>query len=156
MALENLPEKLSELAQTGVAKTKELFDAGMAKTKELTEIGRLKVDNASEQETIKKAYLEIGKLYFAERGMDPEAPYSALCEKIAASKAKIDYNQERINDLKAAGAPVDVEAEDTCAEEVFECPCCPDSAPTEEAPAEEAPVEEVPAEKAPAGDEPKE
>lgn len=151
MALENLPEKLSELAQTGVAKTKELFDAGMAKTKELTEIGRLKVDNASEQETIKKAYLEIGKLYFAERGMDPEAPYSALCEKIAASKAKIDYNQERINDLKAAGAPVDVESEDICAEEGFECPCCTDNAP-----AEEAPVEETPAEEAPAEDEPKE
>lgn len=151
MALENLPEKLSELAQTGVAKTKELFDAGMAKTKELTEIGRLKVDNASEQEAIKKAYLEIGKLYFAERGMDPEAPYSALCEKIAASKAKIDYNQERINDLKAAGAPMDVEDE-----EGFECPCCPDDAPAEEAPVVEAPVEEVPAEDAPAEDEPKE
>lgn len=141
MALENLPEKLSELAQTGVAKTKELIDAGMAKTKELTEIGRLKVDNATEQEAIKKAYLEIGKLYFAERGMDPEAPYSALCEKIAASKAKIEYNQERIADLKAAGAPADVEdaevdeaapAEDTC-----ECPCCP----TEEAPAEDQPEE---------------
>ena len=117
MALENLPEKLSELAQTGVAKTKELFDAGMAKTKELTEIGRLKVDNASEQEAIKKAYLEIGKLYFAERGMNPEAPYSALCEKIAASKAKIDYNQERII-----------------------------AVPTEEVSAEEAPAEDEPKE----------
>lgn len=149
MALENLPEKLSELAQTGVAKTKELFDAGRAKTKELTEIGRLKVDNASEQEAIKKAYLEIGKLYFAERGMDPEAPYSALCEKIAASKAKIDYNQERIADLKAAGAPADEEPEDV-GEETFECPSCPDTAPVE------TPIEEVPAEEAPAEDEPKE
>lgn len=146
MALENLPEKLSELAQTGVAKTKELFDAGMAKTKELTEIGRLKVDNASEQEAIKKAYLEIGKLYFAERGMNPEAPYSALCEKIAASKAKIDYNQERIIDLKAAGAPVDVEPEEDAAEETTECPCCPDAVPTEEVSAEEAPAEDEPKE----------
>lgn len=142
MALENLPEKLSELAQTGVAKTKELIDAGMAKTKELTEIGRLKVDNASEQEAIKKAYLEIGKLYFAERGMDPEAPYSALCEKIAASKAKIDYNQERIADLRASGAPTDAEfAEDG---EV------PDEAQPEDVcedqPQEAAPVEEQPEE----------
>lgn len=140
MALENLTEKLSELAQTGVAKTKELFDVGVSKTKELTEIGRLKVDNATEQEAIKKAYLEIGKLYFAERGMDPEAPYSALCEKISASKAKIEYNQERIADLRAAGAPADVEdaeveeavpAEDTC-----KCPCCQEPAPTEEQPEE--------------------
>lgn len=156
MALENLSEKLSELAQTGVAKTKELFDVGMAKTKELTEIGRLKVDNASEQEAIKKAYLEIGKLYFAERGMDPEAPYSALCEKIAAAKAKIDYNQERINDLKAAGAPVDEEPEDASVEESIECPCCPDDASVEEISSEEIPSEEAPADEASADDEPKE
>lgn len=151
MALENLSEKLSELAQTGVAKTKELLDAGMAKTKELTEIGRLKVDNASEQEAIKKAYLEIGKLYFAERGMDPEAPYSALCEKIAASKAKIDYNQERIADLKAAGAPADVEdagvedvevEEDAPAGDACDgCPCCQEPAPAEDQPAEDQPEE---------------
>lgn len=134
MALENLPEKLTELAQTGVAKTKELFDAGMAKTKELTEIGRLRVDNATEQESIKKAYLEIGKLYFAERGMDPEAPYSALCEKIAAAKARIEYNQERIADLKAAGAPADAEVEEEAPTE----DACEDSAPPEApAPAEE-------------------
>lgn len=138
MALENLTEKLSELAQTGVAKTKELLDAGMSKTKELTEIGRLKVDNASEQEAIKKAYLEIGKLYFAERGMDPEAPYSALCEKIAASKAKIEYNLERIDDLKAAGAPADDEEPVEPVENVphCECPCCQDPAPAEDLPEE--------------------
>ena len=34
--------------------------------------------------------------------MAPEAPYTALCEKIAASKAKVEYNQERIADIKAA------------------------------------------------------
>lgn len=104
MALEELSGKVSELAQTGVAKAKELIDAGVAKTKELTEIGKLKVENASEQEAIKKAYLEIGKLYFAERGMAPEAPYTALCEKVAASKAKIAYNEERIADIKAASS----------------------------------------------------
>ena len=140
MDFETLKNRVTELAQGGVSKAKELM-----------EIGKLKVNNATEADAIRKAYTEIGKLYFAERGMDPEAPYSALCEKIAASKAKIDYNQERINDLKAAGAPVDVESEDICAEEGFECPCCTDNAP-----AEEAPVEETPAEEAPAEDEPKE
>lgn len=134
MALENLTEKLSELAQTGVAKTKELLDAGMSKTKELTEIGRLKVDNATEQEAIKKAYLEIGKLYFAERGMDPEAPYSALCEKIAASKAKIDYNLERIEDLRAAGAPAEEVPEEPAEVPHCDCPCCQDPLTPEDQP----------------------
>ena len=67
MGFEDILGKVSELAQTGVAKAKELTDVGVAKTKELAEISKLKVENASEQESIKKAYLEIGKLYFAER-----------------------------------------------------------------------------------------
>lgn len=109
MGFEDILGKVSELAQTGVAKAKELTDVGVAKTKELAEISKLKVENASEQESIKKAYLEIGKLYFAERGMAPEAPYTALCEKIAASKAKIEYNQERIADIKIASGVKDDE-----------------------------------------------
>lgn len=113
MALEELSGKVSELAQTGVAKAKELIDAGVAKTKEITEIGRLKVENASEQEVVKKAYLEIGKLYFAERGMAPEAPYTALCEKIAASKAKIEYNEERIADIRAASGVAETETDES-------------------------------------------
>lgn len=121
MALEELSGKVSELAQTGVAKAKELIDAGVAKTKELTEIGKLKVENATEQEAIKKAYLEIGKLYFAERGMAPEAPYTALCEKIAASKAKIDYNQERIADIRTASG-VTEEAEEAITVEECDIP----------------------------------
>ena len=126
MGFEDILGKVSELAQTGVAKAKELTDVGVAKTKELAEISKLKVENATEQEAIKKAYLEIGKLYFAERGMAPEAPYTALCEKIAASKAKIEYNQERIADIKAASGMKDedvsfveteVPAEEPAAEE---------------------------------------
>lgn len=136
MALEDLSGKVSELAQTGVAKAKELIDAGVAKTRELTEVGRLKVENASEQEAIKKAYLEIGKLYFAERGMAPEAPYTALCEKIAASKAKIEYNEERIADMRAANGVTDAEEAGTVAdEEVIEAE---EPAEDADAPAEES------------------
>lgn len=136
MALEDLSGKVSELAQTGVAKAKELIDAGVAKTRELTEVGRLKVENASEQEAIKKAYLEIGKLYFAERGMAPEAPYTALCEKIAASKAKIEYNEERIADMRAANGVTEAEEAGTVAnEEVIEAE---EPAEDADAPAEES------------------
>lgn len=92
MEFEHFLNKVSELAQTGVAKGKEL-----------TEIGKLKVENAAEQETVKKAYQEIGKLYFEACGDRPEAAYAALCAKIADSKAKIAYNLERIEDIKAAG-----------------------------------------------------
>lgn len=139
---EELMDKAKELAQTGVAKAKELTDTAVDKGKELSEIGKLKVQNATEQEAIKKAYIEIGKLYYAERGAAPEAPYAALCQQISDSKAKIDYNNERIADIKAAG--------NIAEDEVVDVECEVAEAPAEEVPAEEVPVEEAPVEETPA------
>ncbi len=146
----SLKEKAKDLAQTGVAKAKELSDTAIGKGKELSEIGKLKVQNASEQEAIKKAYLELGKLYFAERGAAPEAAYAALCEQITASKAKIDYNNERISDIKAAGNLSDEDVQDAACECDAEVPAEEPAAPAEEA---EAPAEEAP--EAPSADEDK-
>ena len=61
------------------------------------------VANSSEEDTIRKAYIEIGKLYYAERGMAPEAAYVALCEKITAARTTIEENRSRIAELKAEG-----------------------------------------------------
>lgn len=116
-----LKEKAKDLAQTGVAKAKELTDAAVDKGKEVSEIGKLKVQNATEQEAIKKAYIELGKLYYAERGSAPEAPYAALCEQITQSNNKIAYNNERIEDIKAAGK---LDDEDVVECEPAEEPCC--------------------------------
>ena len=52
---------------------------------------------------------EIAKLYYAERGMAPEAAYVALCEKITASKVTIEENKNRIAELKAEGSLEDTE-----------------------------------------------
>ena len=87
---ENLKERASGLAQSGVAKSKEL-----------AEIGKLKLDNADEENTIRKAYVEIGKLYYAERGMTPDAAYAAQCEKITAAQANIEKNNARIAEIRA-------------------------------------------------------
>ena len=92
MAFENFFSKVTEVAQTG-----------MAKGKELTEIGKLKVENVAEQESIKKAYQEIGKIYFETCGSNPESIYATLCAKIRDSKEKIAYNLERIEDIKSTG-----------------------------------------------------
>ena len=91
MDFEALKSKVTELAQGGVSKAKELV-----------EVGKLKVNNASEADAIRKAYTEIGKLYFAQHGMDPDPAYAALCAKIVESKEHIAYNDERITDIKSA------------------------------------------------------
>lgn len=87
--LDSLKEKAVDLAQSGAAKSKEL-----------AEIGKLKINNAAEEDNMKKAYMEIGKLYYAERGMTPDAAYAALCEKITASKAVIEANNARIEEIR--------------------------------------------------------
>ena len=87
--LDSIKDKVAELAQSG-----------MAKSKQLAEIVKLKASNRMEEDAIKKAYLEIGKLYYAERGLAPEGAYVALCEKITAAKCAIEENNARIEELK--------------------------------------------------------
>ena len=88
----SLKEKAADLAQVGVAKSKQA-----------AEIGKLKVNNAGEEAVIKKAYAEIGRLYYKEHGMAPEEAYAALCEKITAAKINIEENDARIAELKDDG-----------------------------------------------------
>lgn len=109
MDFENIMSRVTDLAQ-----------AGAAKAKELAEIAKLKVNSAAEEDTIRKAYIEIGKMYYAERGMAPDAAYAALCEKINASKEKIAYNKQKIADIKAANNISDEEVpeEDFSADDV--------------------------------------
>lgn len=113
----------------------DLAQAGVAKAKELTDIAKLNIANTAEEESIRKAYIELGKLYYAERGMAPEGAYVALCEKITESKTRIEENKGKISEMKA---------DDCCVQNCAPtCGCGCDCST-------EAPPEET------AGDEPKE
>ena len=76
---ENLKDRATEMAQ-----------AGVAQSKRLAEIAKLKTANMAEEDAIKKAYIEIGKLYYAEQGASPDGAFVAACERITASKAAIE------------------------------------------------------------------
>ena len=99
--IDELREKVSDLAQTGVAKSKQL-----------AEIAKLKMSNLSEQDAIRKAYLELGRLYYAEKGATPEGGYAAACQRINAAKANIAANNERIAQIKDDDAEVSAAADD--------------------------------------------
>lgn len=115
---ESLKAKAKELTSTGVNKAKELTATGVSKAKELSEIGKLKVQNVSEQDEIRKAYVAMGKLYYEKYGMDPGPDFEDLCKQISDSMAKIEYNNQRIADMKAAGDLSDEDVEE--AEEIDE------------------------------------
>lgn len=98
------------------SKAAELTQVGVAKSKQLAEIAKLNLANSGEEDTIRKAYIEIGKLYYAERGMAPEAAYSALCEKITTAKINIEENKARIAELKEEGSIKDSDVESVVVE----------------------------------------
>ena len=84
-----LKDKAADLAQTGAAESKRL-----------AEIAKLKSANLGEENAIKKAYAEIGKLYYEMMGAAPGEEFAAACEKITAAKAAIEANNDRIAELK--------------------------------------------------------
>ena len=53
---ESLKDRAADLAQ-----------AGVAQSKRLAEIAKLKTANMAEEDAIKKAYIELGKLYYRKR-----------------------------------------------------------------------------------------
>ena len=114
-----LKDKATDLAQTGVAESKRL-----------AEIAKLKTANLGEEDAIKKAYIEIGKLYYETNCAAPGEEYTAACEKITAAKANIEANNDRIAELK-------VKDDDKVAE--------PEVVAEAEAVVTDAPAEEVPA-----------
>ena len=119
----------------------DLAQAGVAQSKRLAEIAKLKTANMAEEDTIKKAYVELGKLYYAEKGASPDGAYAAACEKITAAKAAIEVNNDRIAELKeSADGEVVVTEEAEAAEPVAEAPAA------EEVVAEEPAAEEPKAE----------
>lgn len=89
--INDLQERATDLAQSVVATSKRL-----------AEIAKLKASNMAEEDTIKKAYVELGKLYYAEHGATPDGAYAAACEKITAARAAIETNNDRIAELKSS------------------------------------------------------
>lgn len=130
--INDLQERATDLAQSVVATSERL-----------AEIAKLKASNMAEEDTIRKAYVELGKLYYAEHGTTPDGAYAAACEKITAARAAIETNNDRIAELKATaeaeGEIIDVtpEAAEEPENEVTEA----DIVPEEPAADEEQPKE---------------
>ena len=115
------------------------------KAKVLAAVAKANVSIYAEEDKIKKAEAQLGKLYYRDYAVGEEmdsAEYLPWCQKIDESKKLIAELKDYIDSLKQ---------EDAVAEEAFvdvDVPAEEPEAPAEEAP--EAPAEEPKAEEAPA------
>lgn len=110
-----------------------------AKSKELAAIVKAKVNIAAEQDKIKRAQVELGKLYYRDfvAGSDQEAAeYLPWCEKITASKQVIAEQQAIIDAMKKEGNISDEEAAEFTIEIVDDEPAKDDEPKQEEKPEE--------------------
>ena len=144
--MDELKKKVMDLGQTGL----NMAQTGVDKSIQLAAIAKLKAANVKEESNLRAAYVELGKLYFADHGAQPEEAYSAACALIADIQAAIAANNAKIAEIKIAPdveVEVEVEAgevpEEAPAEEPAPAPEAQEAAPAEE-PAPEAP--EAPAE----------
>lgn len=84
---------------------------GVGKAKELGEIARLNLDNVSEEEKIRQAYIEIGERYMQLHADAPEADYLEAFAKVDSARANIAANKAKIADIKTAANVADEEVQ---------------------------------------------
>jgi len=109
--LSSLKEKAAEAAQ-----------AAAKKTKKMAEIAKANVSIYAEEDKIKKAEAELGKLYYRDYAVGEEmdsAEYLPWCQKIDEAKQTIADLQDYIEELKAEQVEMDVEIVEEVTEEDF-------------------------------------
>ncbi len=124
-------QKIGEFGQ----KLANVAQSGVNRSKQLAEIAKLRAANHAEEAAIKRAYIDIGNIYYAEHGDAPEGAYVALCSRISKSRDMIRRNMAQIEDIKSASDVTEADFDDQIPQEPEGCT---DQIPEEE----EAPVEE--------------
>ena len=128
----------------------EAAQTAAAKAKELAAIAKANISIYAEEDKVKKAEIELGKLYYRDYAVGEEldtAEYLPWCQKIDESKKAIAELKDFIASLREDEAPA--ETPEIKIEVVDDEPKAAET-PAAEAPAEEAPkTEEAPAEEAP-------
>ena len=137
----------------------EAAQTAAAKAKELAAVAKANISIYAEEDKVKKAEIELGKLYYRDYAVGEEldtAEYLPWCQKIDESKKTIAELKDFIASLREDGEPAEAETEAAPTDDDFEIVVADDEPKAGEAPAAEAPkTEEAPAEEAPAEDAPK-
>ena len=136
----------------------EAAQTAAAKAKELAAVAKANISIYAEEDKVKKAEIELGKLYYRDYAVGEEldtAEYLPWCQKIDESKKTIAELKDFIASLREDGEPAEAETEAAPTDDDFEI-IVADEPKADEAPAVEAPkTEEAPAEEAPAEEAPK-
>ena len=130
----------------------EAAQTAAAKAKELAAVAKANISIYAEEDKVKKAEIELGKLYYRDYAVGEEldtAEYLPWCQKIDESKKTIAELKDFIASLREEEEPAEAETEAAPTDDDFEIVVA-DEPKADQTPAAEAPkTEEAPAEEAP-------
>ena len=130
----------------------EAAQTAAAKAKELAAVAKANMYIYAEEDKVKKAEIELGKLYYRDYAVGEEldtAEYLPWCQKIDESKKAIAELKDFIASLREEEEPAEAETEAAPTDDDFEIVVA-DEPKADQTPAAEAPkTEETPAEEAP-------
>lgn len=143
-ALGTLVDRVKEVANREAVR--DIYEQGASKARSYGRIAKLTLEVNTENESLKRVYAEIGKLYFEQARGTAEGYFAPLFDKAEDINASIAAKTAEIDALKAdmeysAYSDVEVEFEeivDAAAEEA----CCFEEEPVIEEPVAEDAAEE--------------
>ena len=113
-------DKTKEYAGVATEKAKEYAGVASDKAKDLARIAKLTVEINGEKDTVKKAYTEIGKLYYDAHKDEPSELFAQLCDEVTVAMGNISAKEAEIAEIRArSNQPddsIEVEFENVVAE----------------------------------------
>lgn len=97
--IQSISDKAKDLAESGAVR--EVYEKGTGKAKAAVGVAKLSMEYNGEAEDLKKAYTEIGKLYYEENKGNPQGFFVPLFEKVDEIVERMEAMQHEIEAMKA-------------------------------------------------------
>jgi hypothetical protein len=98
---EEFKQQTAEAAEMIAGKSIQFAKMAAEKTKQLARIAKLKAEMIAEKDSLRKAFLKLGKLYYEAYGHDPADPLAETVGNINEMNARIKEMKARIEEIKA-------------------------------------------------------
>lgn len=118
--IENVAGKTKVVADKAADAARDIAGKTADKTKAVARITKLNLEISSEKDTIKKAYSEIGRLYYELHHNDPDTFFIQLCDEVTLANNNIAEKESEITELKASLSASDDDGIDVEFEEVVD------------------------------------
>lgn len=97
----SLKSKVMDSISKAADTTKDFADKATDKAKDVSRMTKLSFEINSEKDVIRKAYSEIGKLYYETHKDDPEGVFIQLCDEVTLATENIAAKEAEIAELKS-------------------------------------------------------